>query len=226
MEIPRTQRVLELLKANPKGISVDELCKRFNKEPKDILNSYQLLKKYNNIINDDGTIKLIEAGKGKPKNRYIRYLDIELYKQIIDLIKTSPNGISCSELATACNTNKKTISNKIFLLKQKGYKIEARNRKYWYISGPDNDGEQETKPVKIVPQSAGVKVRKENFDSPKFTNLIPKNLHPTFLNLSESDKIDCMDMLRKCLYYHKSALALLESSECVKSFVSSIERGF
>ena len=89
-------------------------------------------------------------------------------------------------------------------LRKRGHNVTNKDDRYYLLSDKPTEDQKPT--------------NKTNNKA-----LIPKGFRSTFKALSESDKADCIDMLRKSLYYYKSALSLLESNKEVLAYVSSIE---
>lgn len=215
MDIPNTLQMVELFEQHPAGLLLDEMRVKLNrKDNKAVQNTIQLLKKQGYEIHNNGGIYSLG---NKP---ILNELKDGPTRITLELLRKNPDGMAPEKIAKECRCKKENISSRIFYLKQKGFNIINKNGKYFYV------GESEPTVSKVVPTSAGVIPTNKSTNKSSITTLIPKHLHSTFLKLSDSDKIDCIDMLRKSLYYHKSALSLLESNECIESFVSSIEGAF
>ena len=207
MEKPRTERLIELLKEHPDGLTIPEMREMLScKNNKDVGNTIQVLKQrgVNLKSNGRGFYKLL--GEGNIVKPFA-------YDTILKALSKNKNGLTRGELAIQCDCNEKRIAYLIFVLRKKGHDIKFYDSKYFLLENTD---------TKSLPKET---VQPDNIpvNNPASTiNLIPKRYLKIFKTLSESDKIDCLDMLRKSLYYRKSALSLLESNEEVLSFVTSM----
>lgn len=195
MEKPRTEKLLDLFKKNPDGLNMDQLVKLLKvKTKKDVGNTIQLLKHNGyNIVNKDGNY-ILDSKNKLPKKRTA--LD-----KIIDLFLKYPDGITPIELAKVSDINKNALSNRIYYIKKRGHNVVYKNGKYYLLPST----------TKETPATSETKA------------LIPNQFRDSFKSLSDNDKADCIDMLRKSLYYYKSALSLLESNKEVFEYVSLIE---
>ena len=207
MAISHTDRLIDLLSNSPDGLPIEEIREKLNRKTnKDVQNTIQILKKKGYaVVNNNGIYRIKSINQ---KTYPIK----SAAEKTLDLLINNPDGLTSYEIAKLTETKQNNISGRIFFLRSKGYKIRMLNDKYIYHG-------KLTPPIKkSVPASTGIKPDKIHVN----TDLIPKHLHNSFLKLSDSDKIDCIDMLRKSLYYKQSAISLLESNERVESFVSSI----
>lgn len=206
MEKPRTEKLLDLLKKSPDGLNMDQLVKLLKvKAKRDVGNTIQLLKHNGyNIVSKDG-IYILDSENKLPKNNTA--LD-----KLIDLLLKYPDGITPIELAKICNIKKNALSNRIFYIRKRGHNVVFKNDRYCLLpSTIKSPVIRETTTTKETPATRETKA------------LIPNQFRDTFKSLSDNDKADCIDMLRKSLYYYKSALSLLESNKEVFAYVSLIE---
>lgn len=203
----RTDILLELFKINPNGLNMDQLIEMLKvKNKKDVGNTIQLLKRNGKNICREGDIYKLIDNAPVQKNSLS-----PIYNAIIKALSENPNGLTNLELTKICGTDKKTIINRIWYLRNKfKYNIPIKDGKYYYQKGSLNSPQNPVNNTK---------------DTNHSNSLIPKQYHDIFIKLSDNDKRDCIDMLRKSLYYQKSALSLLESNKEVLSFVTSIEGG-
>lgn len=206
MEKPRTEKLIELLKQYPDGLTMEQLVEMLKvKTPKDIGNTVQLLKQR------QMQIKKINNKYMLIDNPVKKALCSTSYDVIASALSKNPDGLTCIEIAKVLKVSKEAATNRIYHARQKGYLIEFKNGRYYY------QGMKSL--VKIVEQPM-------SSENNRAIDLIPKEFHEPFINLSEADRIDFIDMLRKSIYYRKSALSILESNAEVKKIVSSIEKRF
>ncbi len=207
MEKPRTDKLLDLLKKSPDGLNMDQLIKLLKvKTKKDVGNTIQLLKHNGyNIVNKDGNY-ILDSENKLPKKKTA--LD-----KITDLFLKYPDGITPIELAKISGINKNALSNRIYYIRKRGHNVVFKDDKYYLLPSTtkENPVIRETITTKETPATRETKA------------LIPNQFRDTFKSLSDNDKADCIDMLRKSLYYYKSALSLLESNKEVLAYVSLIE---
>lgn len=208
MEKPRTDKLLDLLKKSPDGLNMDQLIKLLKvKTKKDVGNTIQLLKHNGyNIVNKDGNY-ILDSENKLPKKKTA--LD-----KITDLFLKYPDGITPIELAKISGINKNALSNRIYYIRKRGHNVVFKDDKYYLLPSTtkkESPATRETSTTKETPATRETKA------------LIPNQFRDTFKSLSDSDKSDCIDMLRKSLYYYKSALSLLESNKEVLAYVLSIE---
>jgi biotin operon repressor len=196
MLLPRTERMIIILKKNPKGLTIKELIEQLNvKKQKDILNTIsQLRRRGVNVDKNNGLYKLTD--KKTPVN------------SLFNMLAANPDGILVEEIIDKLNITRNALSNRLWYLRKKGFQTVYENNKYRLSNTPSPSI---NKPRRI----------KKNFIK-NDNSLIPKQYREVFLSLSDSDKTDCLDMLRKSLYYHKSAISLLESNQEVVSFIKEI----
>jgi biotin operon repressor len=194
MQLPKYERMNILLKENPEGLTMQELVKQLNvKKNKDILNTINQLKHKGVSIEKDNGLYKLKGKEAPYKN------------ELFNLLAANPDGLTIQEIVDKLNTTKNALSNRLWYLRRKGIEIVFENFKYKLTNKHSSDIKQNE--TKIIQNNS----------------LIPKQYREVFLSLSDNDKTDCLDMLRKSLYYHKSALSLLESNKEVLSFISSIE---
>jgi len=207
---PRTRNLLALFQENPEGFTVDVLVKKVKAN------------KRKDVINSINTLRLHKHNIQKIEDRYVYDKTTPFVSNsstsdnsLIKELEQHPEGCSTPELTKALNLKPSQVWNKVYYLKLSGYNIECVNHVY-----------------KLLPDSNEPRPATNKIDNPRppkksFTKnddpLIPSQYYDTFQNLSESDKTDFIDMMRKSLYYRKSALALLESNEEVLSFLSSMK---
>lgn len=216
MEETKQDRALKLLQENPDGVSVTEVKKYFGyTATKGATNLMYLLKKKGYSIEKKNNIyKLLSKKKGSTS------LSIKSPSQLDIILKAlmeNPTGVSGEGLASTSGSARSRIPNRVWHLRQRGYNI-------WFSNGIYRlEGEQHVAPVKKEPVQKFV----QHVPAPKNTTykLIPAEYRKAFLSLSDSDKSDCIDMIRKSVYYNKSAIALLESNKITLEFIEAIESG-
>lgn len=197
MQKPHTEQTLEVFAKHPEGITMDQLrTKLKRKSNKDVQNTLQLLKKKGCPITKAGKVYTISNKSTSVSSGT---------DGLIELLRNNPNGISRNDLANFYKISLTAASNKIFFARQKGVDIQNIGGKYHY------KGESIPATPKVVNQSA-----------PIVSKLMSAKHREAFTHLSDIDKADCVDMLKKSLYYYKSATALIESNSEVLSFLSSI----
>lgn len=200
MQKPHTEQMLEVFAKHPEGITMDQLRTELKrKNNKDVQNTLQLLKKKGHQITRVGKVYTINNKSTSVSSGT---------DDLIELLRNNPNGISRNELANFYKISLIAASSKIFFARRKGVDIQTIGGKYHY------KGEPITTTPKVVNQSA-----------PMVSKLMSAKHREAFTHLSDIDKADCIDMLKKSLYYYKSAVALIESNSEVLSFLSSLEGG-
>lgn len=205
MRETHTEKMLKVFEEHPEGLTVDELrIKLSRKHNKDVQNTIQLLKQGGNKFDKDGNKYVLTKNSNK-----IRRNPTNKTQGTFDLIKASPDGITPEELAEKFDCDASIISSRIYRIRESGENIKFKFGKYHYVDGSKNAPD---KTIESAP----------NTNETMANKLLPKKYQPAFINLSDNDKVDCIDMLRKSLYYHKSAISLLESSMEIESFFSSI----
>lgn len=210
MELPRKEKIISLLKENPDGISIEKIKEKLNCSSKDVRNSLYLIKKSIKVTSKNNlySINDIDFVKTPIRSTTIRSTTI------LDILRKSPDGISVADLMQMTNLKKSNITGRICYLRGKGYKIITYDGAYKLI-------EKDTPPKSNSQDFAGNQKpssNKQNISS----DLIPKKYQEIFRSLSDNDKMDCIDMLGKSIYYHRSALSLLESRDTISSFIASM----
>lgn len=211
MYIPRTKQTLKLLEENPDGLSIEDLEEMLGCKRRSVFDVLKILKKTNPIEKNDRGRYILKPMSNKidspiPKDSS-KWITTKLDK-IVEAIHNSPNGLTRDELSKMFDITVSAVANRIFNLRKKGYDIKNVMGRY------------EVPPASVmVTKSASLPK-----DIPAEKNLkIPTGYQKAYKNLSDSDKIDFTDMLRKSIYYQKSAMALLESNIEVESLLSSME---
>lgn len=214
MEKPRTERLLDLLKKYPDGLSQGQLIKmlKVKKGCRDIGNTLQLLKKNGHkIVNHNGNYTLYEGKALPPK-------EAAATDKLTDVLSKYPEGITLNELSKKLNRTKNAICNQVFFARKKGHNIVFRNNKYLLLSDNIlNTVNRQSQPTNIQERSSIKNINAKN--------IIPKQYHDAFLNLSDANKRDCVDMLFKSSYYYKSAIGLLETNKELHEYITSLEGG-
>jgi len=212
MKKPRTERLLDLLKENPDGLSLDQLIKMLKTKNgyRDIGNTLQLLKRGGHkIVNHNGNYMLYSEKVPPPKR-------ISAKDNLIDVLSKHHDGISTNELIKSTKTNESALHNRIYWARKNGHNIEFREGKYFLSPGNLLRTVNRRKQLTNTQEQSSIK----NIDA---KNFIPKQYHDALLNLSDANKADCIDMLFKSIYYYKSALSLLETNKELHEYISSLE---
>lgn len=215
MGLPRTKQLLKLLEENPEGLNIYDLEERLGCKRRSVFDALKVLKKTSKIDKDRRMRYILKAPDEidtptptpeppKPSSKWgMTKLD-----KIAEAIYNSPNGLTKVELSKMFNIKSGNISNRIFNLRRKGHNIQCIMGRYQMLSAPA-----------LVAKSASLPKEKPAEKNPA----IPAEYQEAYRMLSDSDKVDFADMLRKSIYYRKSAIALLESNIEIESLLSSIE---
>jgi hypothetical protein len=160
----------------------------------------------------------------KPVLNYISYDKYDLQKESIgdnikQLLIDNPEGVSSINISKIFNANMQSIYNAIYYLRNNGYKILQTNGIYYLKSAPEiidneitivkNKDSNEPKPLQKV-------INLSNIDNSTIDKI---------RKLPEQDRIDVYDMLKKSLYYQKSATALIEANETIIRLNNEVEKG-
>jgi biotin operon repressor len=121
--------------------------------------------------------------------------------KLISLLESCPKGITSSEVKENLKITPSALYSLVYNLKKQGVKIKNKNRKYYLAS---------QKNLPIVQQST---THDDTFSNQKHLNLM--------VHLSESDKHDYLDMLKKSIFYKLSANAIIQANNIINDIRQS-----
>lgn len=131
-----------------------------------------------------------------------------LWEKIYELIISIPEGLNIEEIKKRFNTTTSSVYSQINLINNKKdteYKI--KNIAGIYLAFKKGNEIVLNKPKKPINNTV---------------NFIPKHLFSIISDLSETDRKDFNDMLKKSIFYGKSAIALLEANDHVKHLTKGV----
>lgn len=128
---------------------------------------------------------------------------------LLRILERYPDGIKMEDLINESGFDHQQIYNITHALRKKGYRVLSTNGIYKLYENDSNEVIIPKKP-KPSPKSPAL---------PFNSSLIPPEYMGMFNNLPDNDKVDCIDMLKKALYYRSSAIALIESNQLAFNFV-------
>ncbi|MDD5650042.1 MAG: hypothetical protein PHF86_06465 [Candidatus Nanoarchaeia archaeon] len=130
--------------------------------------------------------------------------------KIARLLEANPDGMTAPEILTALNITKQSLYSAVFAFNEKktGQKIKSIDFKYKII------GTRKSNLLAVVDQH----------EPPAFPAgfSLPQGFSKKIKNLSSEDVANLADMLKKSLFYQKSATALIEASEAAAIFRESL----
>lgn len=143
-------------------------------------------------------------------------------KLIIDILKQHPEGISIEYLIDNLNTTKQSIYNYMNKLRSRKYNI-VNMKGLYYLIDEKHTTEVTKKKYNYSYNKNGI-VEHENPDkSIKKNNLIPIEYKTSFENLPDNDKIECINLMKKSMYYYKSALSLMDTNQMAFNLLSNMQ---
>lgn len=249
---PKQYKLLDILLRNPKGVPISELTEKLNISVTAIYSTIGRLRKKKNtkykIIVSAGIIVIKVNGESPTEKDIIENINnlnksILNYKQsplgrlnknsndkmsfnemcdrskrtqetIINLLKMYPDGVHTNEIINKTKLENQKLYNVIYSIRKKGHNIICNKGVYKLINEPNKDISDNTE-KRIIKHNNNINLQ---FD----TSLIQNEYIDAFNNLPDTDKIDCIDMLKKSLYYKKSALALIESNQIAYNFCKKL----
>lgn len=170
-----------------------------------------------NIIDGNNNIDPRTAPRGP---RTIDNGNFNTSIRIFELLEKNPEGIKITDLMNELNLKKQSIYGSIYLLRRKGYKIKTKFDKYKLINSEPKNKIDKTSQYNFEYKNNEVQQRKSNNNG-----LIPTEYLKDFENLPENDKLECINLLKKSLYYKKSALSLLESNQMAFELCQNLIEG-
>jgi biotin operon repressor len=140
---------------------------------------------------------------------------------IRQILIDNPKGVSTESISEMLNASMQSIYNAIYYLRTNGYKILQRNGIYYLESAPNIINNEIT-----AEKSEDSNKSKQLQNNVKFSfSNINNSTIDKIRKLPEQDRIDVYDMLKKSLYYQKSAMALMEANEVILQLHNEVEKG-
>jgi biotin operon repressor len=243
--------MIDILMRHPNGISNEYLRKELNINNTSSLHSaFKRLRSKNCIyeVRSHKGIAFLLVNKNKPTeddrkiivDKIINYQipkytsissnDDYLCKNNIsyllnDMLINNPDGITADEISKTLNSSMQSIYNAIYYLRKIGNDIYRKNDKYYLNSATKN-----TAMKNIAMKNTAIKnndiykpklLQNDNINFSKIDNSTIDKIR----KLPEQDRHDVYDMLKKSLYYQKSATALIEANETIIRLNDEVEKG-
>lgn len=243
-------RVLDFLLRNSEGISLEDIAREFNITIDGVRSTIGRLrnkKGYNFILANKIVRTRVKNRKPKPediieniqnanndtnnvgKNFHKEYKTenqieaSEAYQQIIDILKTNPAGITTEDLTEKLQIEKQRLYNLCYALRKKGYNISFANNHYTLQSGTPKIQSQKNRHPKKGKYNYKYNDGEITQVAPVKNQLIPPEYKEAFENLPDTDKVECIKLMKKSVYYYKSALSLMESNQLAYNLLSNIQ---
>jgi hypothetical protein len=132
-------------------------------------------------------------------------------QKILSIIQTSPQGISCADIMSQmCITASAVYGALNSLRRSNNYKIKNKNGKYFFIG--QNQKTHQTALQSVMPSTVTLS---SNGD-------ISQKLLSEISLLSESDKADYFDMVKKSVFYKLSSDSLLKANAIVNEMKNPV----
>ena len=165
---------------------------------------------------NQGVIKRMQAKSGQNVDyRTMKEKAQEFQIRLANLLSVHPQGISINEICEKFECEKQYVYNVSYSMRKKGINIISNNGIYRLIHGTPKETPKSNSTI-YEPQSQPPALIQTK------SQIIPPEYSDMFNRLPDSDKIDCIDMLKKSLYYKKSALALIESNQIALNFCKTL----
>lgn len=162
-----------------------------------------------NLIDGNNNIDPRTKPRGKSDGRKI--IKGSTASGIINLLNKCPDGLSCIDLQNKLKKTKTSIYSAIYMLRKNGYRITQFGEMYSFQNNPNENKSEYTPQHHYQYKNDEIK---QIIPLNKLNNeLIPKEYYKSFENLPDNDKLECINFLKKSIYYRKSALAIIESNQ-------------
>lgn len=220
-------------------VHIDEIAEKINTTINAVYSSAKNIRKYKNFNFDmffnNGQISMKIRGNTPTiddinglANEIIRYKKIklspkkttytleqslQLQKDIIEMLSNSKLPIHSNMITRKLKITIQHLYNIIAHLKKKGYVIKSNGQGYKLLSKPEDINLQTELPIS---QPLAIIHQPENINYKSDLPLIPKSYIKKIALLSESEKHDVLDMLKKAYYYQKTAMTLIEANDKIK----------
>jgi biotin operon repressor len=133
-------------------------------------------------------------------------------QKLLTLLESSHQGISSEDIIKTLKITSSSMYTSIYGLKKDGYNIKSKNGKYFYKH----------------PKTTSLVVSKTQPDSPLSTLTtttdiphVSQKLLKDMGRLTDSDRNDFLDLLKKSVFYKLSANALLQANNFVEELKNS-----
>ena len=233
--------IIHLLLKNPEGITYDEIIKVTNCTKDSIYSLLKRIRKHKtydySIMSINKIVRILVSGN-KPTETDIQnnieeiknysrskarsnngHTKIRNFEKLISILKNNPNGISTKTIMKNLGLKKNSLYSMIYALREKGFKITTKDGNYIIRHISDLDRVSENKPATIIPNSNNSLLNK-NTNNPSLKKYIER-----IANLPNHDRIDVYDMIKKSIYYQKSAIALIEANEEIVQLNDQVTKG-
>ena len=138
-------------------------------------------------------------------------------KKIIDILLEHPAGISCDEIMIQTGYGRNTVHGCKFSINKYNnrYYIKSKNGKY-IISEKKS---KEINTTNVVHNNSSQSVLSKRHLSSQIKNKDIEKMR----YLSEADRDDVLEMLKKSMFYQGSALCLIEANELIERIRRQIQ---
>lgn len=219
-------RILEkIIAAGPAGCEKEDLRKALSISDTAVYNHVHYLRKHNDIrtegskyiIGTSTKVKAIEKETptteateketlGTDKQPEIRHLTEHRGSSpdILKYLSTHPNGVLTGDMCEAFSITKSVLFSRLHLLRCKGNKILLKDGKY------------------ILKELAGTKEHSNAIQDDGNLKSLLGSINMKDLNaLEPTERSDCLDMLKKSLFYRKSAEAMIQTSKIIRNITEN-----
>lgn len=130
-----------------------------------------------------------------------------LTNRLMSLFESHPNGLITSEIKENLKITSSSLYSLVCKMKKQGIKIKNKHKKYYLTS-------QKNLPVPAAQNTPEIQqtTSYDDFSNKKDINII--------VHLSDSDKHDYLDMLKKSIFYKLSANAILQANQIIEQIKS------
>lgn len=131
-----------------------------------------------------------------------------LWEKLYCIIENSgPDGISTNDLLKKLKTTRSSVYSQVNLINKKpGYNRIVNKGGVYFLSN-EKKGE-------YISQRKSI----QNIKNPDLSDIIPQRYLKIIPNLSETDRADLLDMIKKSFFYKLTAIALLEAHNLTSGF--------
>ena len=148
----------------------------------------------------------------------------ELYDNIIQMIIKNPDGIKTVDITKTLKISKQQLFNSCYAIRTKGINIVNKSGIYYIKPGPVKINHSKNKREKnrfLYRNNEVVKAAPKT----KISGFIPPEYQTAFENLPENDKVECINLIKKAMYYKNAAIALMEANQTAFDFCSTLTKG-
>lgn len=249
--VPKKYYVIDLLLRNPDGVSFAEIAEYVNCNELAVYSTMKRIrqhkaKNYSVIIAEKkAKIKVskkvptgidiqnnIEEMKNYSVSSIKSYTNVDRsnskirYEKLVSLLKDNMSGININILVEKIGIPQQNIYSMIYQLKTKGFKITAIDGQYITTHIPkDFKGMATGRSISEKKLTTSNNQSSSVISSFKEKKSLPNGYIERIRRLPEHDRIDTYDMIKKSIYYQKSAVALMEANETIIQLNNEVMKG-